>query len=132
MIGLSPETFELRCEKLGLKLVDFEETFARSSGPGGQNVNKVSTSVTMRHYPSGLSVTVRDSRSQALNRAIARQRILRAVVHRMHEAALRLRKDLEKVRRRNRPRPAGLKRRLVESKRRRSVVKAGRARVFAE
>lgn len=132
MIGLSPETFELRCEKLGLKLADFEETFARSSGPGGQNVNKVSTSVTMRHYPSGLSVTVRDSRSQALNRAIARQRILRAVVHRMHEAALRLRKDLEKVRRRSRPRPAGLKRRLVESKRRRSVVKAGRARVFAE
>ncbi|MCC6355772.1 MAG: peptide chain release factor-like protein [Verrucomicrobiae bacterium] len=132
MIGLSVETFEARCAKLGLRLGDFAETFSRSSGPGGQNVNKVSTSVTMRHGPSGLTVTVRESRSQALNRAIARQRILRAVVHRMHMAALRLRMDLEKVRRQNRPRPRGLKRRLVESKRRRSVVKLGRGRVHAE
>lgn len=132
MIGLSVETFEVRCVRLGLRLGDFQETFSRSSGPGGQNVNKVSTSVTMRHAPSGLMVTVRDSRSQALNRAIARQRILRAVVHRMHEAALRLKMDLEKVRRQNRPRPRGLKRRMVESKRRRSVVKLGRGRVRGE
>lgn len=132
MIGLSVETFEARCARLGLLLGDFQETFARSSGPGGQNVNKVSSSVTMRHRPSGLMVTVRDLRSQALNRAIARQRILRAVVHRMHMAALRLRMDLEKVRRQNRPRPRGLKRRMVESKRRRAVVKLGRGRVLAE
>lgn len=132
MIGLSVETFEARCARLGLQLGDFKETFSRASGPGGQHVNKVSTSVTMRHGPSGLIVTVRDSRSQALNRAIARQRILRAVVHRMHAAALRLRMDLEKVRRRNRPRPRGLKRRMVESKRRRSVVKLGRSRVLGD
>lgn len=132
MIGLSVETFEARCARLGLQLGDFKETFSRASGPGGQHVNKVSTSVTMRHGPSGLMVTVRDSRSQALNRAIARQRILRAVVHRMHAAALRLRMDLEKVRRRNRPRPRGLKRRMVESKRRRSVVKLGRSRVLGD
>ena len=43
---------------------DLEETFARSSGPGGQNVNKVATAVTLRHRPSGMSVTVQDSRSQ--------------------------------------------------------------------
>lgn len=132
MIGLSVETFEARCARFGLKLGDFHESFSRSSGPGGQNVNKVSTSVTIRHSPSGLMVTVRDLRSQALNRAIARQRILRAVVHRMHAAALRLRMDLEKVRRQNRPRPRGLKRRLVESKRRRSVIKLSRARVHAD
>ena len=132
MIGLSVETFEARCARLGLRLGDFQESFSRSSGPGGQNVNKVSTSVTIRHRPSGLTVTVRDLRSQALNRAIARQRILRAVVHRMHAAALRLKMDLEKVRRQNRMRPRGLKRQMVESKRRRAAVKLGRGRVLAE
>src|SRR6266480_7958703 len=44
-----------------LKEADLEETFARSSGPGGQHVNKVSTAVTLRHRPSVVSVTVQDS-----------------------------------------------------------------------
>src|SRR5262245_17278131 len=62
-----------RMKQLGIHQPDLEETFARSSGPGGQNVNKVSTAVTLRHRPSGLSVTVQDSRSQAVNRKLARQ-----------------------------------------------------------
>ncbi|HEY1581802.1 MAG TPA: peptide chain release factor-like protein, partial [Chthoniobacterales bacterium] len=51
---------------------ELDESFARSSGPGGQNVNKVSTAVTLRHRPTGLSVTVQDSRSQLRNRQLAR------------------------------------------------------------
>ncbi len=64
---------------LGIHEVDLEETFARSSGPGGQNVNKVATAVTLRHRPSGVSVTVQDSRSQAVNRKLARERLLDAI-----------------------------------------------------
>jgi len=56
---------EVRLARLGLRLEDFEESFARSSGPGGQHVNKVSTAVTLRHGPSGAAVTVQDSRSQS-------------------------------------------------------------------
>ena len=52
-----------RMRRLGIAPVDLEETFARSSGPGGQHVNKVSTAVTLRHLPSGTAVTVQDSRS---------------------------------------------------------------------
>ena len=75
-----------RLLKLGVRDVDLEESFARSGGPGGQNVNKVATAVTLRHRPSGVSVTVQDSRSQAINRKLARERLLDAIEHRQRAA----------------------------------------------
>ncbi len=71
-----------RMKQLGIYDSDLEEKFARSSGPGGQNVNKVATAVTLRHGPSGISVTVQDSRSQAVNRKLARERLLEAIATR--------------------------------------------------
>src|SRR5438552_16758281 len=118
-----------RMARLGIRDVDLEETFSRSSGPGGQNVNKVATAVTLRHRPSGTSVTVQDSRSQAMNRKLARQRLLDAFEDR-HRAVRRAQiAAREKERRRKAPRPAALKKRILESKRKRGELKKQRAKI---
>ena len=113
-------------DHLRITNADLEEQFSRSSGPGGQHVNKVSTAVTLRCPRFNISVSVQDSRSQAMNRQIARERLLDAI-----EGAIKARRDenrsaMEKARRQNRKRPRGLKNRILEGKKRRSGVKKGR------
>lgn len=65
--------------ELGVREEDLEETFVRSSGAGGQHVNKTSTCVQLRHKPSGISVTASRERSQSLNRFLARREILERI-----------------------------------------------------
>ncbi|MBV9659431.1 MAG: peptide chain release factor-like protein [Verrucomicrobia bacterium] len=118
--------FDQRLAALGLDAADIVETFARSGGPGGQHVNKVSTAVTLRHLPSGMGVTVQDSRSQSANRELARDRLLAAIEEKRRAASAARITAREKRRRQNRLRPRGLKERILESKRRRAQTKRQR------
>jgi peptide chain release factor len=126
---MASDSIDQRMAELGIRESDLEESFTRSRGPGGQNVNKVSTAVTLRHLPTGISVTIQDSRSQAVNRKLARERLLDTIENaragqRMAEIAKR-----EKERRRKSPRPAALKRKILESKRRRAELKKQRTKI---
>jgi peptide chain release factor len=106
-----------RMEKLGVKEEDLRETFIRSSGPGGQKVNKTSSCVYLVHLPTGLSVKCQQERSQTLNRFLAR-RLLLDRIERLKEGMLRSEKEkIEKIRRQKRRRSKRAKEKMVDEKR---------------
>ena len=128
--GVRPEKEEalrLRMEKLGLRESDLIEKFVRSQGKGGQNVNKLSTCVYLKHLPTGLEVKCQQERSQALNRFIAR----RILADKLEKIILGKKSEEEqriaKIRRQKRKRSKRAKEKMLAEKHKRSGVKQGRS-----
>lgn len=67
----------------GIREKDIEEKFIRSSGHGGQNVNKTSTCVYLKHIPTGIEVKCMTDRSQSVNRFLGRRELVRRIEHLM-------------------------------------------------
>ncbi len=110
---------------------DLEEMFSRSAGPGGQHVNKVSTRVTLKHLPTGLQVSVQEGRSQAANRHRARELLAEMIAEREQKRREIQKQQQEKKRRQKGIRPPKVKRRILETKRKRSEIKARRRTRFS-
>ena len=92
------QEFEQRMHNCNLLENDIEETFVRSSGAGGQKVNKSSTCVYLKHIPSGLAVKVQKSRSQGLNRYYARKQMCELLENKLLGKESPEAKKLEKIR----------------------------------
>ena len=121
-----------RMERLGVREEEFRETFIRSSGPGGQKVNKTSTCVFLVHLPTGLSVKCQRERSQTLNRFLARRLLLNRI-ERLRTGIVSAEKArIEKIRRQKRRRSQRAQEKILEAKHLQSEKKTLRTRVGPE
>jgi protein subunit release factor B len=119
-----------KMSKLGIREEDIIEKFIKSSGPGGQNVNKTSTCVYLKHIPTGTEVKCQRERSQSLNRYLARKLLVKKIENTILGRVSRERELIEKIRRQKRKRPKKQKLKILEAKRQHSQKKRLRAFVY--
>jgi peptide chain release factor len=118
-----------RMMALGVAENDFEESFIRSSGPGGQKVNKSSSCVYLVHIPTGLAVKCQRERSQSLNRFLARKLLLDKIERVEKGFIAKEKENLEKIRRQKRKRNKRAKEKILITKHHQSEKKVLRGKV---
>ncbi len=115
-----------RLQRLGMRIEDIDERFVRGAGPGGQKINKTSSTVWLRHRPTGVEVRCQAERSQAANRERAWEELCAKLEARVRAAAGERIREREAERRRTRPRSRAQKKRMNETKQRRARQKSAR------
>jgi peptide chain release factor len=120
------QEIENRLAGLGTRVNDVEERFVRGAGPGGQKINKTSSTVWLRHGPTGIEVRCQRERSQAANRELAWLELCAKLEERKRAAAAVLQDERQKNIRRHRQKSRGQKARMIQSKKHRARIKAHR------
>ena len=129
---LTAATIEKIQEKMALASVfeeDLEESFILGSGPGGQKINKTSSTVRLYHEPSGLTIRYGQSRSREMNRWLARRELAEKILEKSHSEKSARRQAAEKIRRQKRRRSRRQRARMLDEKHRHSECKAMRAKI---
>lgn len=115
-----------RMAALKVRESDVEETFVKSGGHGGQNVNKLATCVMLIHRPTGVQVKCQATRQQGLNRFIARRLLLDKIEKLQTGKVATEEARFEKIRRQKRKRSRRAKARMLADKSHHSDKKAAR------
>ena len=123
-----PTQIDDRLAALGVRRDDVEERFVRGAGPGGQKINKTSSTVWLRHRPTGIEVRCQRERSQSANRELAWAELCAKLEERQRAERARHQDEREQSRRRNRQKTRGQKIRMIESKKHRAGIKSRRGR----
>ena len=126
---VSPEkdaALRARMAALGIRESDLDESFVRSSGPGGQHTNKTSTCVQLVHRPTGIAVKCQEDRSQAVNRYRARRMLADRVESQIAGRKSAEQQAREKIRRQKRRRSRRAKNKMLADKHHRSGILASR------
>jgi protein subunit release factor B len=121
-----------RLAAAGVRPEDVEEKFIRGAGPGGQKINKTSSTVWLRHGPTGIEVRMQRERSQVANRVLAWAGLCEKLEARRHAAAAMKQDERQKNIRRHRQKSYGQKARMIEAKKHRSSIKSRRGRAEAD
>ncbi len=121
------QALRVNMESLGIRERDIKERFIRSSGKGGQKVNKTSSCVYLKHRPTGIEVKCQQERSQALNRFLARRILTNKIETLILGRQSEERKRIEKIRRQKRKRSRRAKEKMLEAKRKRAEKKEMRS-----
>ena len=121
-----------RMMELGVAESEVEESFIRSSGPGGQKVNKSSSCVYLVHIPTGLSCKCQRERSQSLNRYLARKLLLDKIERLQKGFIAKEKEKLEKIRRQKRKRSKRAKEKILTAKHQQAEKKVLRGKVVVD
>ena len=121
-----------RMAALGIAEADLQEWFIRGGGPGGQKTNKTSSTVCLRHKPTGLEVRCARERSQSLNRFLARRELCDKIAARRHGEKSRRQQEIEKIRRQKRRRSRRQTAIMVDGKKKHGAKKALRQKPTAD
>lgn len=115
-----------RFVSLGVRPEEVEERFVRGTGAGGQKINKTSSTVWLRHRPSGVEVRIQDERSQSQNRALAWTTLAEKLEWQRAEAANAAQAARELARRQKRQKSRGQKAAMIAAKKHRARIKGAR------
>ncbi len=112
--------------ELGLKESDLIEKFILGTGSGGQKINKSSTTVYLKHVPTGLEVKCQKGRSQALNRYYARKELIEKIKKALFQIETKKEQASEKIRRQKKRKSRKQKQKMIDDKKHVSTIKSGR------